>query len=134
VAGKPNNASLRFPRLRSLFGLAVVTTGCAALAASEQPALLVNPSASDLAELQQVVSAALHGAPVRLADDVLTRESVLTIDRVEPRAADGAPLDGRQIGQPRHFRLVKSGSHCFLIQEGSGKHWPLRTITCTPLT
>lgn len=114
--------------------LAVVTTGCTALAAAEQPALLNNPSASDLAELQRVVSAALHGAPVRLAEDALTRDSELTIDRVEPRTPAGTPLDGRQIGHPEHFRLVKRGSQCVLIQAGSGKHWLLHTVTCTPLT
>ena len=113
--------------------LAVMTTGSAALASSEQSALLINPSEEARAELQRVISAALHGAPVRLAGDALTRDSVVTIDRVEPRTPDGTPFDGRQVGQrSQHFRLVRDGAHCFLIQQETGKHWSLHRVTCKP--
>ena len=110
-----------------------LTCACQMLPAGEpRPALLTNPTAQSRAELNRVVSQALHGAPVRLAEDALTHDSVLIIDRVRPRDAAGLPLNGRELDKPQHFRLVEHASQCFLIQESTGKRWRLRSATCTP--
>jgi hypothetical protein len=97
------------------------------------PAVLTNPTAESRAELVRRVSGALHGAPITIADDALTRESTLIIERARPRTADGVPLSGRETGRPEHFRLVKNGSHCVLVQERTGKRWTLKAATCSPL-
>jgi hypothetical protein len=95
-----------------------------------QPALLTNPTAQSISELQRAVRDALNGAPVRLAGDALTQNSILVVERVQPRDAAGLPLNGRALGKPEHFRLVKHGAHCILIHERTGKHWVLRSATC----
>jgi hypothetical protein len=106
---------------------------CRPLSACEpQPAVLTNPTAQSRAELSRVVSEALRGAPVRLADDALTQASTLVIERIMPRDAAGLPLNGREVEKPQHFRLIKHASHCILIQESTAKRWRLSAATCAP--
>jgi len=111
----------------------VLTSACRTLSASEQqPAVVVTPTAAGRAELTRVVSIALNGVPVRLADDALTHESVLIIDRAQTRDAANLPLNGREIAKPERFRLVQQGSKCLLIHERTGKIWPLDSVRCAP--
>jgi hypothetical protein len=106
-------------------------TGCSALPAEQDvPAIISAPSAASRAELERVISAAFNGIPVTLADDALTRESTLTIERNRPRDAEGRPLDGRDPGRPEHFRLIKTGSDCVLVQESTGRRWKLTASSC----
>jgi hypothetical protein len=102
-------------------------------ARAPQPAVLTDVNAPSLAELKRVVGQALNGAPIRLADDALTHDSDLIVDRAQPRDAAGLPLNGRELGRPEHFRLVKGGHQCILIHERTGKHWNLRLATCKPV-
>jgi hypothetical protein len=111
----------------------VVLCACGTLSAQEQqPAVLTTPSAQSIAELNRVVSDAMHGVPVRLADDALTHDSVLIVEHIQPRDAAGLPLDGRELGKPEHFQLVKRGSHCILIHERTGRRWTLSAARCAP--
>jgi hypothetical protein len=95
--------------------------------------VLTNPTAETRSELNAVVDQALHSAPVRLADDALTRDSVLLIDRIQPRDAAGLPLDGRRLGRPERFLLITPGSDCVLVPERPGRHYALSAATCAPL-
>ena len=109
----------------------LLSCACQTLPARElQPAVLTNPSAQSTSELQRVVRDALNGVPVRLAGDALTHDSVLIIERSQARDAAGLPLNGRELGKPEHFLLVKRGAQCILIHERTGKHWALRSVTC----
>ena len=90
------------------------------------------PTPASREELARVVSAALHGAPVTLADDALTKESVLIIERAGIRDAHGVRIDGRVMEKPEEFRLVKSGSQCVLIHRRAGERHTLTHATCTP--
>jgi len=108
---------------------------CACTSSVAQPAvpsIIDKPTAESRAELARVVSEALNGARVTLADDALTRESVLIIERAHPRDANGVPLSGRDFGRPEHFRLVKMGEHCALVHERTGKRTTLASTTCEP--
>jgi hypothetical protein len=112
-----------------VLGLAACQT-CCALAGV--PAVITNPTQESRAELAQAVSRALNGAPVTLADDALTRESTLIVERAAARDRDGRPLTGRQMGRPERFRLMKNGSRCVLVHEGSDHRWTLASVTCSP--
>ena len=114
----------------ALLGLAACAT---ATGRPDLPALLTNPTAESRAELVRAVSGALHGAPITLADDALTRDSTLIVERTRPRTPDGVPLNGREMGRPEHFRLVKNGSRCVLVHERTGKRWTLKAATCSPV-
>jgi hypothetical protein len=96
------------------------------------PAVITEPTAESRAELRRVVSGALHGAPVTIADDALVGESTLVVERVQARDASGVPLSGRERGRPERFRLVKNASACVLVHEGSGRRFTLGAATCSP--
>jgi len=104
---------------------------CASISRRDVPAVLTNPTAESRAALARAVSGALHGAPVTIADDALTRDSTLIIERARPRTPDGVPLSGRETGRPERFRLVKDGSRCVLVHERTGKRWTLKAATCS---
>ena len=95
------------------------------LAREPAPALLTDPTEKNRMELSRVVGEALARPPVLLAPDALTRESTLTIEPVRPRDVNGLPLNGRELGRPEHFRLVKQGGRCLLIHERTGARWSL---------
>ena len=78
------------------------------------------------------MSEALRGVPITIADDALTRDSTLIVERTRPRTPDGVPLNGRETGRPEHFRLVKNGTRCVLVHERTGKRWTLKAATCSP--
>jgi hypothetical protein len=99
----------------------------------EVPAVLTTPTAESRAELARVLGAALHGAPITIAEDALTRDSTLILERARPRTADRVPLDGRERGRPEHFRLVKAGARCVLVHARTGKRWTLKAASCAPL-
>jgi hypothetical protein len=96
------------------------------------PAVLTSPTAESRAELVRVVSEAMNGAPVTLADNALTADDALIIERAQQRAATDMNLGGRETGRPEHFRLVKSGSRCVLVHQETGRRWTLESATCSP--
>src|SRR5437773_2672473 len=67
----------------AMLGLAACAT---AAGRPDLPAVLTNPTAESRAELARRVSGALHGAPITIADDALTRDSTLIVERARPRA------------------------------------------------
>jgi hypothetical protein len=99
----------------------------------ELPAVIAGNSSRSRAEIAAAVSSALNGVPVTLADDALTRESTLILERARHRDASGVPAQGRETGMPERFRLVKSGADCVLVHESSGRRFTLRETTCAPV-
>ena len=115
------------------FAVAALLGWAACATASGQgdlPAVLTKATAESRAELARKLREALHGVPITIADDALTRDSTLIIERTHPRTADGVPLSGRETGRPEHFRLVKKGSRCVLVHERTHKRWTLEAATC----
>ncbi len=112
-------------------GSVLLLTACEAFSAQPDiAAVIVHPTAASRAELSRAVSLALQGAPVTLADDALTRDSLLIIEPRHPRDANGLPLNGRERGKPEQFRLVKSGARCVLIHYSTGKRRVLKSTAC----
>jgi hypothetical protein len=132
VARKPDLPALT--KAVALTAAWSLTAACAtAPPAKGVPAVITSPTPESRAELVRVLGRALHGAPLALADDALTRESTLIIERARARGPDGTPLQGRDPGRPERFRLVKDGPGCVLVHEGSGRRFPLPSATCTAL-
>jgi hypothetical protein len=124
--------ALRLARAAALGG-ALAGAACAARATPRDvPAILDSPTAASRAELRRVVSEALHGAPVTLADDALTADGTLLVERAAHRDASGRPVTGRDPGRPERFRLVKDGERCVLVHEASGRRFELESATCSP--
>jgi hypothetical protein len=111
---------------------AVAPAACGTLSAQEQPAVIAAPTAASRAELARLVSAAFNGQPVTLADDALTRESVLTIERRTPPGEQGRAATGRTLEAPQRLNLVLRGTRCFLVLAADGREWELNEAQCVP--
>ena len=81
----------------------------------------------------RIVRGALPGRAITLADDALTRDSTLMLERAPARTAEGVPLSGRETARPERFRLVKTGARCVLVHERAGRRFTLASATCEPL-
>jgi hypothetical protein len=124
---------MRLRPLLLVIGVLAVWSGCQTLTGSRDvPARITHPTPESRAELQRVVSDALHGAAVTLADDALTESSVLTIERRRPRDMQGREMTGRELGRPEQFRLFRNGERCVLVQQPDGPRWALEQTTCVP--
>ncbi|MFC6632858.1 hypothetical protein [Microbulbifer taiwanensis] len=98
----------------------------------EKPAVIAEATPQSHAELQRLVTEALGGAPVTLAEDALTRESVLVIERNPPQDLQQRPLQGRNREMPKKFRLLLSGDRCWLERAADGERWELLEAKCVP--
>jgi hypothetical protein len=123
-------ASRRMGRALALIALGALPAGRAWPAPPARPALIIHASAASRAELERAVSQALGGAPVRLADDALTRDSLLIVGRAQGRAANGLPMNGRELGRPQHFRLIERDSRCVLLHLETGRARVLPHTRC----
>ena len=113
------------------FVVAAALYGCTTdPAAADVPARIVDATPASRAELKRIVSQALGGADVTLADDALTHDSTLTIDRKTYRDARGNPINGRELGMPIQFVLRKHGARCVLELRSSGQRWNLPATKC----
>jgi hypothetical protein len=108
----------------------IALAGCQTTANNNDvPARISNPSAESRAALQKAVNDALH-TEVLLADDALTRSSILIIERSPPRTMQDLPATGRNMDPPVQFRLVTSDSACILIDTRDGSRHLLENTTC----
>lgn len=110
---------------------AVMTSACEPEASEDkrEPAVLSETSPSIRAEITQVVSKALGGRNVLIADN-----SLMTTDRliIEQRNAvhNGMTVMTREDPLPDHFRLMMSGKSCMLVHEQTGEVYPLLEAIC----
>jgi hypothetical protein len=95
--------------------------------------VITDSSARSRAELEHAVSAALNGATVTLRDDALTREDTLVVERIRHRDPNGLLVEGRDMGRPERFHLVKSGADCVLVHENTGRRFPLSQTNCAAI-
>jgi hypothetical protein len=119
------------PKCRAWVPIKALTlTACGTLSAQEQPAVIAAHTAESRAELARVVSAAFNGQPVTLADDVLTRDSALTVERRTPAGPQGRAATGRTLEAPARLHLVLRGARCFLVNDADGREWELNEARC----
>jgi hypothetical protein len=92
-------------------------------------AVIVSADASSRSALQQAIVSML-GKPVTLADDALTRDSMLTIERTVARDPSGRRIESRDAALPDVFRLIQRGTQCVLIHEATHRESVLRGVKC----
>jgi hypothetical protein len=97
------------------------------------PAYVVNPTKESRIELEKAVSKALKGVPVTLADNVLTKDNLLMIERKPHVDAKGNLIMGLETKMPRQFRLVKNNDKCILIDQSNGNRMELKQTACKTL-
>ncbi len=111
--------------------LCMLVTACRAqVVTTTVPALLTNPGAAMLQQIEQTVSAAMGGNKVTLAADAFTHSSVLVIERGLQRGITRNPELGRDLGRPFRFQLFVEGSNCVVLDQQTGMYWPLTDAVC----
>lgn len=111
-------------------GAALIMTACAhPPSKADAPAVIVEATAQSRDELRSTVKKALGVSAITLADDALTQSSTLFIERASPDAS-GRPVDGRNVGRPEQFNLIKSGDRCVLIHERTAQRYELTRTRC----
>jgi len=93
-------------------------------------AIIINHTEASRQELQTVISDALGGRSVIIADNAFTHQSRLIIERKPHLDANGQLLNGRVIEKPIHFKLVIINEQCWLTKFGSDAKWLLSQTNC----
>lgn len=111
--------------------LAVLTlTACQTMSADQdQPARINEATDASRTALQEAVNTALHSS-VMLADDALTKSSVLIVELNPPAKIQNPNPQGRDMSRPIQFRLVLNQSACILIDQRDGSRYVLNDTTC----
>jgi hypothetical protein len=97
----------------------------------DKAARIVDPDDASRAALQSVIDGALH-THVNLANDALTKSSILIIHGKSIRDSNGIPIDGRRHVPPIQFRLVTNREHCILIDQRDQSRHELENTRCEP--
>ncbi len=114
---------MRLLKAISVVGMTLVISACKTDDVRQDvPARIIDPTPESRTELLHVVSSTLGGRTVTIADDALTKDSMLII---EPKN-----LTGRDFGKPDHFRLVLSDSRCVLVHQESDARSELMETGC----
>ena len=111
--------------------LTLLLPGCGnSVEKRESAAVIVNPTAESRAELERIIAAALNRVSIILADDALTLDSELIIDRKAPQNLQNNWVMGRRIEKPHRFYLKTEDKNCFLVQESNNNRWLLKNAQC----
>ncbi len=114
-----------------LSAAAFAPSACGTLGAQEQPAVIAGHTEQSRTELERAASSAMNGQLVTLADDALTRESVLTLERRTPPGPQGRAATGRTLEEPVRLELVLRSGRCLLVT-ADGREWELTEARCVP--
>ena len=114
----------------SVTALWLMLSGCQTVDAdNDRPARVVDSDAESRAALQEAVNEALS-TEVLLADDALTETSLLTIERWPAGTMDNPVPQGRILGRPIQFQLVRNDGDCYLVKKSDGARYLLRDVNC----
>jgi len=114
------------------FALTACSMGPASAGATEQEAAIIrDPTAQSRAALQKTLARALRRDRVLIADDALTTDDVLIIEPARVRDPSGRLVTDSSV-RVEHFRLVKEGNRCVLIQDRTGERFALADTQCAP--
>ncbi|WP_223294720.1 hypothetical protein [Shewanella loihica] len=96
------------------------------------PAIVSEPSAESLAELENAIAKLLQMEKVTLAADAFTRNSRLALERNPHRDPNGQLLMGRNFELPKIVQLWISGDECFVADAEEHRSAPLTVTSCSP--
>lgn len=124
---------MRFRQLAWCTTALLLISGCQTMnAAADVPALIAVPDDASRAALRETISAIFGGQDVPLADDALTKSSLLLIERNPRGSLEAPPATGRVMDEPIRFRLVKSGDECVLVDLRDESRHLLSDTACVP--
>ncbi len=119
-------------RVSLITGILLIA-GCQTLSAgADVPAVITAPDEASHAALKAALADSFGGLDVVIANDALTKSSLLTIERGPHRTINNPSPDGRIITDPFRFRLVKNGDECVLVDLRDDSRHVLAETDCAP--
>ncbi|QYJ87226.1 hypothetical protein K0I73_05815 [Shewanella mesophila] len=94
------------------------------------PALVIEPRAESINELEIAIASLLKMARVTIADDAFTRNSRLSLEREPHTDPNGQLLMGRSFELPEIVQLWISGEQCFITDADKHRSAPLIVTRC----
>jgi hypothetical protein len=114
-------------RLAALLLALLGASGCRTEPVS---ARIVTETPAARQELESTIALALNRDSVPLAADALHADSVVIVEPVAWRDAQGRRVQGRETTVPDHFRLVVVDQQCWLVHEESRRRFRLTQVRC----
>ncbi|QDF74670.1 MULTISPECIES: hypothetical protein [Shewanella] len=96
------------------------------------PAIVSEPSAESLTELENAIAKLLQMEKVTLAADAFTQNSRLALERSPHTDPNGQLLMGRNFELPQIVQLWISGDKCFVTDSEKHRSAPLTVTRCYP--
>lgn len=93
-------------------------------------ALLINPDADTITELEKTITTALYGVPVDLDENAFTSSSLLTLEPKMRNTPQGKLATGRTMERPEQFRLLSTADGCILERTSTGDRYILKQAQC----
>ena len=120
--------------MRAAVLVSLATAACQAAppdsATEDVPAVVAESNPASLIELREVVAKALPHRPVLLADDVLTKSSLLVVERRRHPRIEGSLEAGVAEENPERFRLVLRDGECELVHVNTDTRHRLKETRC----
>jgi len=111
----------------------LLSAGCQTLNAdADVAARITAPNEASHAALKAALADSFGGLDVVIANDALTKSSLLTIERGPHRTINNPSPDGRILAEPFRFRLVKNGDECVLVDLRDDSRHVLAETDCAP--
>jgi hypothetical protein len=99
-------------------------------AQSEKDALLLNPNKTVEQELIFAISKMLGTPKILLSAKDFTQSSILPVERIRLKDADGLRMQGLEMEEPHYFKLIKKNEECFLILLKTNKRLHIKSAKC----
>ncbi|GAA0821445.1 hypothetical protein GCM10009111_28450 [Colwellia asteriadis] len=118
---------------KSLLSSAVLVAGlsaCSSNAVEPVPAILPADSSEARAEIIDIVSNALGGKKVPIAQDVFQESSRLLLGPKPVTATNGVTVYDSNPAPVLVFELIKRGDNCLIRRLDTMETWPLTTQLC----
>ena len=119
--------------MRAVIPACLISAACQSVG-SDDPAdvsaLVAESTPASTTEIRDVVEKALPGRRILLANDALTKSSLLVIERRHHEHLEGTPSAGVADEAPHRFRLVLDGEKCELVHLNTGKRHALNRTRC----
>jgi hypothetical protein len=95
-------------------------------------ALLIQSSTENRRIIENAIGDLLNSQPIKLADNVFTKQSIVIIERSQSKDHQGKVLTGREVRQADTFSLLSGDENCYVRHEQSGDIKLLVSIRCQP--
>jgi len=100
-----------------------------------KPAVLIGPSNANTQIIEKVISQALNGKKIAIADNAFLQSNQLLIEKKPYSSINTTAVDGLILGGPsvHRFALYSQGTSCYLVYAKTGNQYPLNGIKCKAL-